>query len=86
MLALGLGLAALVVLVLVVGGVLVVGTRQAREEQGPSSRPDDFVAPVSSGGFRWRQADESPEEFKARVARDSAAPPSPPLPPPPSGT
>jgi hypothetical protein len=68
-----LGIAALVALVVGVGIVLVVGTRQAREEQEPRSHPGDFVAPVSSGGYRFRGPDETLEQFHARVARDGAA-------------
>jgi hypothetical protein len=72
--AIVLGIAALVALVVGVGIVLVLGTRQAREEQEPASHPGDYVAPVSSGGYRFRQPDETPEQFHARVARDGAAP------------
>jgi hypothetical protein len=69
-----LGIAALVALVVGVGIVLVLGTRQAREEQEPASHPGDYVAPVSSGGgYRFRQPDETPEQFHARVARDGEA-------------
>jgi hypothetical protein len=71
--ALVLGIAALVALVVGVGIVLVVGARQAREEQGPTSHPSDFVAPVSSGGYRFREPDETREQFHTRVARDGAA-------------
>ena len=71
--ALVLGIAALVALVVGVGIVLVLGTRQAREEQQPASHPGDYVAPVSSGGYRFRQPDETPEQFHARVARDGEA-------------
>ena len=72
--ALVLGIAALVALVVGVGIVLVLGTRQAREEQEPASHPGDYVAPVSSGGgYRFRQPDETPEQFHARVARDGEA-------------
>jgi hypothetical protein len=75
--AIVLGIAALVALVVGVGIVLVLGTRQAREEQEPESHPGDYVAPVSSGGYRFRQPDETPEQFHARVARDSAPPGAP---------
>src|ERR1700733_2831538 len=47
-----------VAIVLVVGGlttVLVMAGRQAREDVGPESKPEDFVAPVSSGAYRWRR-------------------------------
>jgi hypothetical protein len=72
--ALVLGVVALVALVVGVGLVLVYGARQAREEEGPRSHPSDYVAPVSSGGYRFREPDESPEQFHARVARESAPP------------
>lgn len=70
--ALALGIVVLVVLVVGVSLVLLRGAREAREEQGPPGRPTDFVAPVSSGRYRWRLADETPEQFRARVARDEA--------------
>jgi cytoskeletal protein RodZ len=73
--ALVLGVAALVALVVGVGLVLVYGARQAREQEEPRSHPGDYVAPVSSGGYRFREPDESPEQFHARVARESAPPP-----------
>jgi hypothetical protein len=71
--ALVLGVVALVVVVGGVAAVLVMAGRQAREESGPESEPGDFVAPVSSGGYRWRQTDETIEQFQARVARENAA-------------
>jgi hypothetical protein len=71
--ALVLGVVALVVVVSGVAAVLVMAGRQAREESGPESEPGDFVAPVSSGGYRWRQTDETVEQFQARVARENAA-------------
>jgi hypothetical protein len=71
--ALVLGVVALVVVVGGVAAVLVMAGRQAREESGPESEPGDFVAPVSSGGYRWRQTDETVEQFQARVARENAA-------------
>jgi hypothetical protein len=74
--ALVLGVVALVALVVGVGLVLVYGARQAREEEGPRSHPSDYVAPVSSGGYRFREPDESTEQFHARVARESAPPPT----------
>lgn len=74
--ALVLGVAALMALVVGVGIVLVYGARQAREEEGPRSQPGDYVAPVSSGGYRFREPDETPEQFHARVARESAPPPA----------
>jgi cytoskeletal protein RodZ len=70
--ALVLGVVALVALVVGVAVVLNLGARQARDEQGPTSEPGDFVAPVSSGQFRWRAADETPEQFHARVQREES--------------
>jgi cytoskeletal protein RodZ len=67
--AMMIGLGVLVVLI-VVGGVatvIVLAQRQSAEDTPPPSRPADFIAPVSSGGFRFRQADESPEEFKEHI-------------------
>lgn len=64
----------LVAVLIVVGGVAVVivlAQRQSAEEAPPPSRPADFIAPVSSGGFRFRQADESPEEFKDHVKAEN---------------
>lgn len=70
---LGIGLIALVVLI--IGVVVAVGMagRQASEEQSPKSEPSDFVAPVSSGGYAWRNVDESADQFKDRIARENAA-------------
>ena len=70
-----LGLVALVVLVVGVGLVLVRGAREARDEQGPASRPTDFVAPVSSGRYRWRAADETEEQFREKVRKDGESVP-----------
>jgi hypothetical protein len=67
-----LGIIALVCVVGGVSAVLVLARRQVSEEAGPESLPSDFVAPVSSGGYRWRKTDETPEEFHARVARENA--------------
>ena len=70
---LGMGLLAL--LVVIVGVVVAVGKagRQATEEHAPKSEPSDFVAPVSSGGYAFRSVDESAEDFKARIARENAS-------------
>lgn len=79
-----LGIAAVLI---VVGGVvaaILLAQRQSAEDQAPPSRPADFVAPVSSGGFRFRNADESPEQFEQHVrdeneefqARSRRAPPA----------
>jgi hypothetical protein len=67
-----LGIVALVCVVGGVAAVLVLARRQVSEEAPPESLPSDFVAPVSSGGYRWRKTDETPEEFHARVARENA--------------
>ncbi len=71
--ALTMGIIALVVVVVGVIMAVVFAGRQADEEAGPKSQPSDFVAPVSSGGYAWRQTDETPEQFKERVARENAA-------------
>ena len=62
--ALGIG----IVLVLALGVMLLMRfARRAEEDAPPPSRGSDFVAPVSSGQYRFRAPDESPEQFKARV-------------------
>jgi hypothetical protein len=71
--ALALGIFALVIVVVGVVVAIVLAGRQADVEAAPKSEPSDFVAPVSSGGFAWRQTDETPEQFKERVARENAA-------------
>jgi hypothetical protein len=71
--ALGLGIVALVLVAVGVVVAIVLAGRQADVEAGPKSEPTDFVAPVSSGGFAWRQTDETPEQFRDRVARENAA-------------
>jgi hypothetical protein len=71
MTVLALGIA---VLIAVVVGVLVVvgmAKRQALVDAPPPSEPTDFVAPVSSGGYRWRKTDETAQEFKTRVATEN---------------
>ncbi len=62
------------VLVVVVGVLVAVSLarKQSADDAAPPSQPADFVAPVSSGGYRFRQPDESPDEFHARVARENA--------------
>jgi hypothetical protein len=73
----------IVVLGAVVVGVLIVigmARRQEAIEQPPPSAPSDFVEPVSSGGYRWRHADESKAEFHRRVARENAESERPPKP------
>jgi len=66
-----LGIAAMVVVVIVVIVAMTLAGRQARSDEAPPSRRGDFVAPVSSGQYRFRDPDESPEEFKARVEREN---------------
>ena len=65
--ALALGIVAVMVVIVGLVVAVVLAGRQADVEQGPKSEPSDFVAPVSSGGYRFRAPDESPEQFKARV-------------------
>lgn len=65
----------IVALAAVIIGVLVVigmARRQAATESPPPSEPSDFVGPVSSGGYRWRQPDESAAQFKSRMAAENA--------------
>ncbi len=64
-----LGMIALLVVVAGVVAAIVMAGRSS--DRPPPSEPSDFVAPVSSGGYRFRQTDESPEEFRARVAREN---------------
>lgn len=67
-----LGIGALIAVAGGVVAVMLLARRQQSMDAPPESEPTDFVAPVSSGGYRWRRTDESPEEFKARVARENA--------------
>lgn len=69
---LGLGVVALVVVIVLLGGAMLIGARHAREENGPESEPTDFVAPTSSGRYAWRGTSESTGEFKARVEQQNA--------------
>ncbi|HEY8039529.1 MAG TPA: hypothetical protein VIF15_07035 [Polyangiaceae bacterium] len=71
-----LGVVALVTVIAGVAAVLVLASRQAREQTTPASQPGDYVAPVSSGGYRWRHTDESLEDFQRRIARENAAGPA----------
>ena len=73
---LALGFVALVVVLVAVGGAMLVGARQAREEDGPPSKPTDFVTKASSGDYAWRGTSESTGEFKARVDKEERAPES----------
>ncbi len=64
-----------VALVVVIGGVvatIMMAGRQANEES-PLSQPGDFVAPVSSGHYRFRTVDETPEQFRQRITRENAS-------------
>jgi hypothetical protein len=74
--ALGMGLVALVIVAVGVVVAILFAGRQADEEAAPKSEPSDFVAPVSSGGYAWRRTDETPEQFKERVARENQGPTS----------
>ncbi len=68
-----LGIAAVVVLVIgVVLAIRMARTQSDINDEPPASRPGDYVAPVSSGGYRFRTPDESQEDFAARVARENA--------------
>jgi hypothetical protein len=78
--ALGMGIVALVIVAIGVIVAIVFAGRQADQEAAPKSEPSDFVAPVSSGGFAWRRTDESPEDFKRRVAQENAGAASGPAP------
>ncbi len=66
-----LGIAAMVVVVIGVAIVMALARKQVEGDEAPASERGDFVAPVSSGGYRFRSPDESPEEFKERVAREN---------------
>ncbi len=66
-----LGIAAMVVVVIGVVVVMALARKQVERDEAPASERGDFVAPVSSGAYRFRQPDESPEDFKARVAREN---------------
>ena len=67
-----LGLGVLTMVVLVVGLIVVLrmarGTQNLEDETPPPS--SDFVAPVSSGAFRFRKAEESPENFHDRLKHE----------------
>jgi hypothetical protein len=66
-----LGIAAMLVVVIGVVVVMALASKQAGADAPPPSRGADFVAPVSSGQYRFRAPDESPEDFKARVDREN---------------
>jgi hypothetical protein len=65
------GIATLLLLVVGVALLARFARRNALEEAPPPSRGADFVAPVSSGQYRFRAPDESPEQFKARVEAEN---------------
>lgn len=69
--AVGIGL--LTLAVLVVGLIVVLrmarGTPSMEDDEAPPPS-SDFVAPVSSGAFRFRKAEESPENFHDRIKHE----------------
>ncbi len=65
------GVATLLVVVLGVVFVMRFAGRNALVEAPPPSQGADFVAPVSSGQYRFRAPDESPEQFKARIESEN---------------
>lgn len=68
-----LGIAAVVVLVIAVAfAIRMARAQQSDDDAPPASRPGDYVAPVSSGGYRFRNPEETQEDFAARVARENA--------------
>ena len=66
-----LGIAAMLVVVIGVAVVMALARKQVEADAAPPSVGGDFVAPVSSGGYRFREPDESPEQFKARVDQEN---------------
>jgi hypothetical protein len=66
-----LGIAAMLVVVAGVAIVMALARKQAQGDAPPPSVGADFVAPVSSGQYRFRAPDESPDEFKARVEKEN---------------
>lgn len=72
---LALGFVALIVVIVGVVAAITMAGRQAAadDDRAPHSIPSDFVAPVSSGGHRWRNVDESVEQFHSRVAEENAS-------------
>jgi hypothetical protein len=75
-----LGVVALVAVIAGVLAVVAMARKTWEREQPPPSAPTDFVAPASSGGYRWRKPDERPDEFKERVKRENAESERPPAP------
>lgn len=66
-----LGIVAIAVVVVGVVAVLVMASRQSKQDAPPPSRPADFIAPISSGGYRFREVDESPDQFRDRVKQEN---------------
>ena len=66
-----LGMVAVLVVVVGVAITIVLATRQSAEDEAPPSSAADFVAPASSGGFRFRHADETTDEFKEHVKAEN---------------
>jgi len=66
-----LGVLAVIVVVVGVAVAIVLASRQSAEDAAPPSSAADFVAPASSGGFRFRHADESPDEFREHVKAEN---------------
>ena len=66
-----LGIAAMLVIVAGVAVVTALARKQVQGDEPPPSVGADFVAPVSSGQYRFRAPDESPEEFKARIDKEN---------------
>ncbi len=66
-----LGIATIVAVVIGVVIVVSFARKHAADDAPPPSTGGDFVAPVSSGHYRFRAPDESPEDFKARVDREN---------------
>ena len=69
-----LALGGVTLLVLVIGVVAVLRLAKTQQAAGDDETPppsSDFVAPVSSGAFRFRKAEESAEGFHDRVNKES---------------
>jgi hypothetical protein len=70
-----------VTLAVVIGAIAIavrMALRHEAADRAPDSQPTDFVAPESRGAFMWRGPDESPEQFRKRVADARASEPPPP--------
>ena len=68
-----LAIAAMLVVVIGVVVVMALARKHVERDAPPPSVGADFVAPVSSGGYRFRDPEESPEQFKARVDAENEA-------------